>query len=595
MISPLPLVVHASHEAGVKVGGIGAVLQGLLSSPAYNARVARSLLLGPMMGWDPTFMERLNAPANQLTLYYSSLHGVYDGVDESLRDRFRAVEEQYRVAVLYGTRRFGAFEHEVLLVDASNPDLRAIDGYKFYVWRNFGIDSLRYQHDGEFNLYMAIAMPLLGALRALNPDESVAAGSKILLAHEWLGMPLVFATAMLEPGAWRTVFYAHETATARRIVEDHGGHDTRFYNVLRRALDQHLFMDDLFGRQDDWFKAPILHEAAHCDRVLAVGDLVVDELRFINQSFRSREIDLVYNGLPPVDTSLAEKKASKRRLQTYCQNLLGFKPDYVFTHVTRMNLSKALWRDLRVLEHLDALLGEEGKTATLLVLATASPAGRRSEWVRSWESQYGWPVGHRADNGDLIDLETTFFFHGVEPVNHLLKHSRVVLVNQFGWSRDRCGLRMPEDMEFIDIRRGSDLEFGQSIYEPFGIAQVEPLGHGALCCVSSVCGCVGFIDRAQQDASEPASNVVVADYVTVPPVHPLHSPYDALFINHGTREWIEGTNSYQAARAIFDRLPRTDEQLRALLDSGRTLATAMSWDNVAEHYLFPALQKAVGH
>ena len=28
-------------------------------------------------------------------------------------------------------------------------------------------------------------------------------------------------------------------------------------------------------------------------------------------------------------------------------------------------------------------------------------------------------------------------------------------------------------MEFLDIRQGSDLEFGQSIYEPFGIAQVE--------------------------------------------------------------------------------------------------------------------------
>jgi hypothetical protein len=27
---------------------------------------------------------------------------------------------------------------------------------------------------------------------------------------------------------------------------------------------------------------------------------------------------------------------------------------------------------------------------------------------------------------------------------------------------------MPADMEFMDIRKGSDVEFGQSIYEPFG-------------------------------------------------------------------------------------------------------------------------------
>ena len=47
-------------------------------------------------------------------------------------------------------------------------------------------------------------------------------------------------------------------------------------------------------------------------------------------------------------------------------------------------------------------------------------------------------------------------------------------------------------MEFMDIRKGSDVEFGQSIYEPFGIAQLEPLTFGAICVFSNVCGCAGF-------------------------------------------------------------------------------------------------------
>ncbi|HMN31682.1 MAG TPA: hypothetical protein PKE45_26270, partial [Caldilineaceae bacterium] len=89
------------------------------------------------------------------------------------------------------------------------------------------------------------------------------------------------------------------------------------------------------------------------------------------------------------------------------------------------------------------------------------------------------------------------------------------------------GRRMPAEMEFIDIRKGSDLEFGQSIYEPFGIAQLEPLSFGALCCVSNVCGCLGFVDRAMAGLQH-LSNVVVADYVSLPYGQWLGNPYDAL-------------------------------------------------------------------
>ena len=56
------LVIHATHEAGVKVGGIGAVLDGLLGSRAYNERVAHTILVGPMDTTDPVEMERLVAP-----------------------------------------------------------------------------------------------------------------------------------------------------------------------------------------------------------------------------------------------------------------------------------------------------------------------------------------------------------------------------------------------------------------------------------------------------------------------------------------------------------------------------------------------------
>jgi hypothetical protein len=590
MADPIPLLVHATHEAGVKVGGIGAVLDGLLGARAYHQQVQRTLLVGPLNGGDSVEMERLISPRNGLTLRYSSLHGKFDGVPETQRVALQRIEQSFEVALLYGVRRFGEYAHEVLLVDATNPNRQQASSFKFHVWQHYGLDCGRYEWNPEFNQYFAIAPPLFAALKAIGADAGLAPGQKFIMAHEWLGMPVVFAAQLTDPGQWRTVFYAHEMATARVLIEGHSGHDTRFYNALSKAKEWQLNLEATFGNQDDFFKHAILKQAARCDNIFAVGDLVVEEMRFLGGPVGGANIDLVYNGVPAATITIQEKLESKRRLQKYCENLLGYVPDYVFTHVTRLVLSKALWRDLRVMEHLDGLLRQAGKRAVLFVLSTSVPAGRRPEWVRAWEGQYGWPVGHRGDNGDLLDQEVSFFFEGVEPFNARAQASRAVLINQFGWSRDRCGERMPAEMEFMDIRKGSDLEFGQSIYEPFGIAQVEPLSFGALCCVSNVCGCVGFVDRAAGGLDN-APNLVVADYTSLPQGYWLGSPYDALVIDRGVRDWIESANSATVAQTIFERLPDSPQQMERLLARGQEIAQGMSWEVVVDDYLLPGLGK----
>ena len=86
MSKQIPLVVHATHEAGVKVGGIGSVLDGLLSAQNYNHQVARTVLVGPMNGQDSIEMERLTSPRNGLDIRYSSLHGIFHGAPAPMRD-----------------------------------------------------------------------------------------------------------------------------------------------------------------------------------------------------------------------------------------------------------------------------------------------------------------------------------------------------------------------------------------------------------------------------------------------------------------------------------------------------------------------------
>jgi len=583
----IALLIHATHEAGLKLGGIGAVLDGLLGSAAYNAAVGRTILVGPINVWNPVEMERLTAPANRLRIIYSSIHGINQAPD-ALSRALRAIEEGMRVRLLYGVRRFGSAEHEVILVDAGGIASEVINGYKYYLWQRWGLPCSQHEGNWEFSFFLNAGEPLFAALEAVTAGISPAA-DRYVIAHEWLGLPVVFSALLRDPKRYKTIFYAHEVATARLLVEEHGGHDTRFYNALRLGIARGNTLDQVFGDQSWFYKHALIQRAGVCDRIFAVGDLVVDELRFLGGVFRDAPIDLVYNGVPAAPISLEEKTASRELLLQYAQNLTGYRPDYIFTHVTRMVPSKALWRDLRVLEHLEWTLATQGQRAILFVVSTAAPAGKRSEDVYRWETEYGWPMSHRADNGDLQDAEADFFFQALEPFHWGRQAIRVVLVNQFGWDRGRCGVRMPEAMRFADLRTGADLEFGQSIYEPFGIAQVEPLSAGALCVVSNVCGCVGFVNRAAN--GQPLPNFVVADYVTPPPGWHLWSPWDALGIDRQIRDGIEARHSYLVAQQIADRLPHTDADRRRLLQAGQRVAAGMSWNVVVTDYLLPALAR----
>jgi hypothetical protein len=179
--------------------------------------------------------------------------------------------------------------------------------------------------------------------------------------------------------------------------------------------------------------------------------------------------------------------------------------------------------------------------------------------------------------------------NGVTAFNFDSTAIKVVFVNQFGWSRERCGVRMPEDMEFMDIRKGSDAEFGQSIYEPFGIAQVEPLSFGAICVLSNSCGCCGFVQRVTDGADVP--NVIIADYTHL---NYLSDSLEGLLaIGAAERDQIEAHNSWDIAAKLVGRLPRNDRDADEMIQRGYEIAVKMSWEVVVENYFLPGLQRAL--
>jgi hypothetical protein len=203
------------------------------------------------------------------------------------------------------------------------------------------------------------------------------------------------------------------------------------------------------------------------------------------------------------------------------------------------------------------------------------------------EQAYHWPVVHREGLPDLSNGEAAFY-QGVQEFNAQSRNLKVVFINQFGFDRRTCGLRMPEDMEFMDIRKGSDAEFGQSIYEPFGIAQVEPISFGGICVFSECCGCAGFVNKVTGGKETP--NVIVADYTQL--ASRGLRPEQLMSIGQPQRDEVEHAISKQVARDLMDRLPRTPEQFEQFIERGYELAREMSWDVVARDYVLPGLNRA---
>jgi hypothetical protein len=446
--------------------------------------------------------------------------------------------------------------------------------------------SHHYEHLWEYEEWIRLAPPAMAALKAIGAPNGD--GVAIIVAHEFMGIPTALAAEMDDQYDFKTVFYAHEVASVRKIVEERSGNDTMFYNVMRAAQAQGISLPEVFGDQSGYFKHALIEASRHCDSILAVGDYVADELRFLAPEFKTADIELAYNGIPAYHISLEEKKHSKAKLVQYCENLLGFRPDYIFTHVTRLVRSKGLWRDLRVLEHIEKELRPLHKTAVMFLLST-EVGPRRPKDILRMEAEYQWPVAHREGLPDLSGGEAAFYT-AVQEFNTRSRNIKMVFVNQFGFDSQRCGRRMPEDMEFMDIRKGSDVEFGQSIYEPFGIAQIEPLSFGGICVVSSACGCTGFIRRIS--GFEEKRNVIIADYTDLNGMV-FNDLEDMLKIDINVRNRIERYVSEKIAMEIFARLPKNDDETVEMINSGYDLAEHMSWDAVVENYILKSFASVV--
>jgi hypothetical protein len=598
-------VVHVTHEAVDHLGGIGTVLAGLITSDRYRAAVSRSILVGPLPWPD----RATHDPKTRLGEHASAC--LYSGPDRhdphNLGAILQPVEWAFGTRIVYGTRTFARpgdeavhTDAEVLLIDVSNPDRARLAMLKWWLFEHHRIESNRYEHSWDFEEYTRLAGPAYHAVSALLGN---AASPAVLIAHEFMGVPTALR-ASADRARFRTLFHAHECSTGRRLTEEHPAMDAAFYPAMNGAMKRGQSVGEVFNDQSAHPRHALISRTHVLDGVMAVGPETADELRFLSPQMRESRTRVVYNGLPARKVTLAEKQRSRSLVDAWLKKTLGFTPDYLVTHVTRPVPSKGLWRDLTLCRHLVKRLAESGKSAVYLLLTAAAPTRTRAQ-VEDMTGRYRWPVAHQEGFPDLVGPETDLY-HQMQSFNvHVDGASRkdgaprpvtALLVNQFGFSAERLGSAAPAELTTADLRRAADAELGMSTYEPFGIAQLEPLHAGAICVTSTVCGCMGLVRRAMKTAGMESCDVVIpADFISqtrLPP--PDGTPItDPLSLTAKQREAIEDVVCARLADELAKRLPRSDADRERLLKQGQTLAPLMSWDAVVESDFMPAVEAAL--
>jgi len=191
----------------------------------------------------------------------------------------------------------------------------------------------------------------------------------------------------------RLFFYAHEVSTARVVVEGHQGHDISFYNILKSDLQEHISLEERFGSKKHNSRNELIKYAKHFDKIFAVGDWVKKEFQYLVPDVDSSIIDITYNGIPVNRVEFNDKLKSRQKIQTYCENLFNFIPDVIMTHVSRLVISKGLWRDISMLEYLDNYFHENHIKGFFIILSSLIGPGRPDsdflKWKRNMDGLFG--------------------------------------------------------------------------------------------------------------------------------------------------------------------------------------------------------------
>ena len=600
--------IHITHEASKKIGGIGSVLSGMCTSETYLSYFDRTLFYGPLFDDKPNLQYDVSLATNRLGGDAEVLFSSLDQIKGSKYDiLFSNLIKKYQIEIVYGKKTLFDEIHpdkknkiEIILVGIKSINTELLNLFKFKLWETFQFSCQDYEKDWDFEQYLRIAVPfgdicdaVLEKENSMGDKTAENKGQNIYFSHEYMGVASCLSIylknqntdtpniAGRDKNKEKIYFHAHEISTARAITEKIPGHDITFYRCIEKDLANGVSMEDRFGSQKQSSRSELVKLTVYFDGTFAVGDWVKKEYKYLIPNAETGKIHICYNGTPDPNYSFAEKLKSRKKLQTYCDTLYNFIPDVIMTHVTRLVISKGLWRDVSLLEALDKKFTSNKIKGFCIILSSLIGNGRDSHEITQMEKNYGWPVLHKQGYPDLLGDENEIY-HSIQYFNARSRSIKMVFINQFGFSPERVGHRLPANTSFADLRLGSDSEFGMSIYEPFGIAQIETIPFGGVAILTKACGSAFLLQKAFKN--EKIKPFYIFDFADSPDrnintgVHV--NDVDAMSLSSEERVKIEKNIILKNIDKVYKILPKTDAERKIIFDICRKHTGKLSWNNV---------------
>jgi hypothetical protein len=579
----MKVAIHISHEALYKIGGIGEVLAGLCTAPSYQNFFEKTLFYGPLFEYIGSASTRLGKDG---VVYYSSKDHYDTG---HFGELFKPVLEKYNIDIVYGKRRLLSelnpsrqAKVDVLLVDITQMKKEEVIYQKYLFWEKFGLSSDKYERDWDYEQYLRISFCYLEFLKLLYPKAS----KFYHFGHEYMGIPSLLALELhpeFNPEKHQRIFYAHEVAPVRRIVENLPGHDITFYNLLEKSKANQRSLEEIFGPQMDWYRTALVKLAHRFDKIFAVGDLVAEEYKFLVPEADPSKIKVVYNGLSVDHISFEEVQLSRKKFSKCLSQKGCDRVDLIFSHACRLVKSKGVWRDIKLFFFLDSLLARENLKGIFFLLASQVPQGRPVDAVDRMVQEYGWPFEHKIGWPDLVGYEIEVY-QLIEKFNSQAKAIKAIFINQFGLSKRKCGIDFPEDITTRDLRLASDVELGFSIYEPFGISHIEVLPSGGLSLLSTSCGVYFFLEKIFSEDFKP---YVAINFIEIAKDLPETL---LLTLSEDKRDVLEELAIAKYSELIYKKLPKTEEERLYLYEKTQPYLSKLDWESVIKRFFLPALE-----
>ncbi len=580
----MKIAIHVTHEALYKVGGIGEVINQLCTSPSYLSIFNKTLLYGPLFEYIGSANTRLGKDG---TVFYSSKDNYDTGEFSKI---FKPILEKYNIDIVYGKRKIvnelnpnKTSNVDVLLVDITHINKDILNYIKYLFWEHFGLPSDRYEYDWDYEQYFRIGVPYYELITALySPNNKF-----VHFAHEYMGIPSLLALELhpeFNLERHKRIFYAHEVAPVRRIVENLGGADISFYNILKKCKLSGISLEQIFGPQDDWYRTPLVKLARRFDKIFAVGDWVVEEYKFLCPDTPDQKLTVVYNAIALDHYTFEDKIKSQEKIKKCFSKYLNTYIDIIITHVCRLVKSKGIWRDIILLQYLDELFHKNRIFGVYILLSSLVVTGRPTYEVEKMVKEYNWPFEHKEGWPDLVGYEIDIY-RLIKSFNQTSKNIKAIFINQFGFSKRKCPALVTEEVETRDLRIASDLELGMSIYEPFGIAHIEVLPFAGTPVFSTSCGVNFFLEKTFKNEFKP---YFAFDFISAGEKLSIESLKK---MTEEKRHILEEMVIADKVKEVFNKIPKSLKEKEEKFHKIAEIGYKLNWDYVIKTYLFPNLKE----